>query len=209
MDPAPGGGHLTDAEMLRGAQAGSADAWRALHQRVLPSAWRQAYALVANVHAAEDIVSETMLALLRGLNALDADAVSLAAWMRTVVRRKAMDHHRWKFRQGAHFPADTENPEACAVVCSPSEPLELAEARDQTWRILDRLSERQRTLLQWKYNDRLSVREIAERLGETEKAVESNLYRARQDFRREFQLDDATSRGVGRLPSSQTLDPKP
>ena len=41
-------------------------------------------------------------------------------------------------------------------------------------------------MLEWKYLDGLSVRDMAERLGETEKAVESVLYRARREFRRLF-----------------------
>ena len=51
---------------------------------------------------------------------------------------------------------------------------------------LDSLSERQRIVLEWKYLESLPVREMAERLGETEKAVEAVLYRARREFRRLF-----------------------
>lgn len=204
-----GGGHLTDAELLHGAQAGSADAWRALYQRVLPSVWRQAYALVADVHAAEDVASEAMVALLRGLDNLDADGVSLAAWLRTVVHRKAMDHHRRAFRQRANLPMAPESPEDCSVDDGPERPMEEAEASAQVHRTLERLSDRQRTVLHWKYADRVSVREIAERLGETEKAVESALYRARQEFRRVFELGHSRPRGGEHPEAEQTLDFKP
>lgn len=200
---------MTDAELLRRAQAGSADAWRALYQRVLPSAWRQAYALVTNVHAAEDVAAEAMVALLRGLDGLDADGVSLAAWLRTVVHRKAMDHHRREFRQRANLPMAPESPEDCSVANDPGQPLEQAEASALVQRTLDRLSDRQRTVLHWKYADRASVREIAERLGETEKAVESVLYRARQEFRRVFELGQSLPRGGEHPEAEQALDFKP
>jgi len=41
----------------------------------------------------------------------------------------------------------------------------------------------ERVALEWKYLDRLSVREIAAQLGRTENAAEAVLYRARQLFR--------------------------
>jgi RNA polymerase sigma factor (sigma-70 family) len=71
---------------------------------------------------------------------------------------------------------------------SPSAPLEVVETKNRVHRALDALPERQRIVLEWKYLDGLSVREMAERLGETEKAIESVLYRARREFRRLFDV---------------------
>ena len=62
-------------------------------------------------------------------------------------------------------------------------------------RVLDELSDRQRRVLEWKYLESLGVREMAERLGETEKAVESLLYRARREFRRLFEVDSLRRAG--------------
>ena len=179
---------MSDADLLRGAQQGDADAWRMLHQRYLPSVWRQACALIADSHVAEDVTSEAMLALLRGIHELDADGVGLAVWLRTVVHRKAMGHHRRSYRGRAHLAAYAQ------IAVNDSEgdqrhPLEIVETCNHVQRILDEISERQRTLLQWKYVDGLGVREMAERLGETDKAVESVLYRARREFRRLFELE--------------------
>lgn len=179
---------MNDADLLRGAQQGDADAWRMLHQRYLPSVWRQACALIADAHVAEDITSEAMLALLRGIHELEADGVGLAVWLRTVVHRKAMDHHRRSYRGRAHLAAYAETA-VDATEGDRRHPLEIVETCNHVQRVLDEISERQRTLLQWKYVDDLGVREMAERLGETEKAVESVLYRARREFRRLFELE--------------------
>ena len=70
---------MTDADLVRGARGGDAEAWRSLYQRHLPAVWRQAYALVADVHVAEDITSETMLALLKGIASLEQDGSSVAS----------------------------------------------------------------------------------------------------------------------------------
>ncbi len=103
---------MTDGELLRGAQQGDAAAWRALYQRALPAVWRQAYALVGDAHLAEDISSETMLALLKNVDRLHSDAPKIAGWLRVVVRCKAADHQRKIFRSFlstlSRYPTDSE-----------------------------------------------------------------------------------------------------
>ena len=51
-------------------------------------------------------------------------------------------------------------------------------------------TEQTRSALEWKYIDKLSVREIAERLDVTEKAAESMLFRGRREFRERMLLKD-------------------
>jgi RNA polymerase sigma-70 factor, ECF subfamily len=178
---------LTDADLLRGAQHGDAEAWRALYQRALPAVWRQAYALVGDVHVAEDITSETMLALLKNIDRLDSDAPKIAGWLRVVVKCKAADYQRSAIRNRNKLTiaAGSANGQAEG---GPSLPLETEETRAHVLRVLDELPDRQRVVLEWKYLDALRVREIAERLGDSEKAVETVLYRARREFRRLFEL---------------------
>jgi RNA polymerase sigma-70 factor, ECF subfamily len=178
---------LTDADLLRGAQRGDAEAWRALYQRALPAVWRQAYALVGDIHVAEDITSETMLALLKNIDRLDSDAPKIAGWLRVVVKCKAADHQRSAIRNRNKLTiaAGSANGQAEG---GPTLPLETEETRAHVLRVLDELPDRQRVVLEWKYLDALRVREIAERLGDSEKAVETVLYRARREFRRLFEL---------------------
>jgi len=182
---------LTDADLLRGARGGNAEAWRTLYQRHLPAVWRQAYALVANVHTAEDITSETMIALLQAIDRLETDPPRIAGWLRTVVRSKAADHHRKSFRSRDKLPTVASKSEASDGDDNPAGPLEAEETRAHVLQVLDQLPDRQRTVLEWKYLDALRVREIAERLGESEKAVETVLYRARREFRRLFAADES------------------
>jgi RNA polymerase sigma-70 factor (ECF subfamily) len=179
---------LTDADLLRGAQRGDAEAWRALHARALPAVWRQAYALVGDVHVAEDITSETMLALLKNIDRLETDIPKLGGWLRVVVRCKVADHQRRVFRSRDRLPIAADADVACSAADAASAPLEAEETRAHVLRVLDELPDRQRIVLEWKYLDSLRVREIAERLGDSEKAVETALYRARREFRRLFDL---------------------
>ncbi len=201
------GCHLTDVELVRGAQQKDAEAWKTLYQRYLPAVWRYAYALLDDTHQAEDIVGETMLALLNGIDRMDAEAPKISAWLRTVVRHKVADHHRQSYRseqRANQMLARKETKHESDT--SPAKPLEVAETRNQVLEVLDDLPERQRIALEWKYVENLRVREIAQRLGETEKAVEATLYRARREFRRLFGLFENQSPKVPSrvLPDKQT-----
>jgi RNA polymerase sigma-70 factor, ECF subfamily len=149
--------------------------------------WRQAYALVGDVHVAEDITSETMLALLKNIDRLQTDAPKIAGWLRVVVRCKAADYQRKVFRARDKLGMVVDASANGHAVGSPSAPLEAEETRVEVLRVLDELPDRQRLVLEWKYLDALRVREIAERLGDSEKAIETVLYRARREFRRLFE----------------------
>jgi len=185
--------NLTDAQLVIEAKERNSEAWTALYERYLPLMWRYAYALVRDVHLAEDVVADAMLAFLKGIHTLDIDPAEndtpkISAWLRSVVRHKIADHHRRTYRLQDRLVQVEANSRSAADDDCPSQPLELEESRCRVLNVLDHLPERQRMALEWKYVDGLRVREIAERLGETEKAVEATLYRARREFRRRFQL---------------------
>ena len=179
---------MTDVELLYGARRGDAEAWRTLYARYLPFVWRQAHTLLGDPHAAEDVTSEVMLALLRNIDNLESEIPKLGGWLRTVVRCKVADHQRAliRARNKMAVAAGRLAADDAQTQPAPSVPLEVVETKGRVHLALDALPERQRIVLEWKYLDALSVREIAERLGETEKAVESVLYRARREFRRLF-----------------------
>jgi RNA polymerase sigma-70 factor (ECF subfamily) len=158
--------------------------------------WRQAYALVGDVHVAEDITSETMLALLRNIDRLETDVPKLAGWLRVVVRCKVADHQRKVFRSRDRLPMATDTEVTSVAVDTHASTLEAEETRSHVLRVLDELPDRQRVVLEWKYLDSLRVREIAERLGDSEKAVETVLYRARREFRRLFDRPRSAAQAI-------------
>lgn len=177
---------MSDGELIVAVRRGDADAWRELYTRWMPWVWRYAYALVQDPHVAEDVTSETMTAWVRSVDSTGDDAPQVAAWLRSVIRHKAADHHRRlsRFRRAAdglsRISDDCDSRQ-------PEEQLERSETRGQVLQALDRLKDTHRTVIEWKYAEGMSVREIASRLGVTEKATEANLYRARREFRRQFQ----------------------
>ena len=178
---------MTDAQLLERVQQGDSSAWQALYERLFPSVWRAACARLADREAAEDVVSETFLALVRNLSSIEPESCRLHAWMLQVVRNKASD---WVRRRSCRSRAIAElshqgqesrdgDPAFAAL---------LVEKRQLVTHVLEQLRLDQRLVLEMKYADGLAVRDIAGRLGQSEKSVESLLYRARAEFRRTYEL---------------------
>jgi RNA polymerase sigma factor (sigma-70 family) len=150
----------------------------------LPSLWRFVYTRVGgDAHLAEDITSETVLAMLTAI-ASDPDGVeiiNLGGWLRTVAGRRVSDHFRAVSRVQHLLEQVASNPRSEAA--DPAGQKELEETRCEVRRAMDKLPAEYRLALEWKYLDNLSVREIALRWETTEKSAESILFRARREFR--------------------------
>jgi RNA polymerase sigma-70 factor (ECF subfamily) len=179
---------VTDADLIRAVQAGDAAALETLYQRYLPPVWRFAVArLAGDTAAAEDVVSETFLAAVRRVGRLQPEGGTLVGWLLGIARHKVGDVYRRRAR--VHTGAAAEE-RAAAADADPSAPLESAETRARVAEALETLPDEQRIALEWKYLEKLSVRDIADRLGRTEKAAETILYRARKAFREAYDRRD-------------------
>jgi RNA polymerase sigma-70 factor (ECF subfamily) len=110
----------------------------------------------------------------------------LSAWLITVARNKLGDQRR-KVARAAALAAKARDGKITPIISDGTEAVvEAAETRKQVHTVMDALPEEERLALEWKYIDDLPVADIAERLGRTERAVESVLYRARRSFRSHF-----------------------
>lgn len=173
---------MNDSELLNKLRNQDVEAIRFLTGSYLPSIWRFVYVRVkGDEHLAEDIVSETVVALIRAAKA-ETEIENPVAWMRSVAQNKVIDHFRSAARvrelvQKMTHTADAADREDAVH-------LQLDQERiGQVREIMDGLSEQYRIALEWKYVEKLSVREISDRWETTEKAAESILFRARREFR--------------------------
>ncbi len=178
---------MTDAELLHGVRAGDLSAWEQIYARSLPTVWRYVYLRAGgDRHLAEDIVSETVLALVRQISSLTPRDGNLSGWLIGVARNKLADHRRNAARAVALAAKARDDSVSSVVTDGPEAALETEEIRTRVLTVMDGLPEEERLALEWKYIDDLSVGDIADRLGRTEKAAESVLYRARRSFRAHF-----------------------
>lgn len=129
---------------------------------------------------ADDVLQETWLTAVRRIRRFDPAAGAFHAWLcgiaANVVRNHLRTRHRRASRQhrlfgdaGAADPATADGERAERVAAA-----------------LAQLPERWERALRMKYLDQMSVAEIAGASGETEKAIESLLARARAAFREAY-----------------------
>jgi RNA polymerase sigma-70 factor (ECF subfamily) len=177
---------VTDADLIQSIQAGDETALETLYREYLPSVWRYACArLAGNFAGAEDVVSETFLAAVRQVRGLDPRSGSVGGWLIGIARHKVGDVRRRQYSRPT--VAAEEWNTGTAEGSDPPAALEAVELRACVGGILDGLADEERLALEWKYLDGLSVREIAGRLGRSEKAAEAILYRARNAFRAAYE----------------------
>lgn len=198
---------MNDTELVTGLRRREPGAVAFLMECYVTSLWRSVYMRThGDSHLAEDIVSESVLALFRTLSDPDNEVKSPMGWLRAVADHKLHDYFRAASRvqhllisAGASLAKEDHE--------EPSHASELEERRATIRKVMEGLSEPHRLILEWKYLDRLSVREIAQRMELTEKAAESILFRARREFRHSISLADNCTHDQASKPQPRSTEP--
>jgi RNA polymerase sigma-70 factor (ECF subfamily) len=161
--------------------AGDEQAWRTWYDESYGGlaayvAWRCA----GLRDVAEEVVQETWLTAVRRIGRFEPERGSFAGWLRGIAANLLRNSLRRKTKRERRL-------QTFGRACPTADPADTAlvqrEAAEQVARALAALSERNEAVLRAKYLDGQSVLQIAEGWGETPKAVESLLTRARQAFR--------------------------
>ncbi len=137
-----------------------------------------AYRLGGDAASAGELTQEVFLAALRSWASYRGDGAPLT-WLRAIARRKVVDHFRARARRGAGVDLN-------ALAAPPAEQAETTPQAARAAAVKQSLPGEDAELLEEKYLDGLSVREMAGRRSRTQKAVESALSRARERFRQRF-----------------------
>lgn len=134
-----------------------------------------------DIQAAEEVFSRTALAALKGYHAFEHKS-SYFTWICKIALNKTADYYRERINDRSKFIAPTL--EGLAKIPSPAlsaeEKLALQQLKQAVYECLLLLPEDKRRVLYLKYWKDLSHKEIAKKLGTTERAVEGKIYRARQ-----------------------------
>jgi RNA polymerase sigma-70 factor, ECF subfamily len=171
--------------------AGDDAAFRSTFDVFFPRLYRFALArLDGDREAARDVVQQTFCRAIERLETYRGEA-TLYAWFCQVCRNTLIDYCRATRRQRQTVRLLEDEPHARALLETIAAPAtqgpDLAAWQRDVGRLIqatvDALPERYGEILEWKYVDGLSVRDIAARLHVAEKAAESLLTRARVAFR--------------------------
>ncbi len=165
--------------LLDAVLAGDERAWRAWYEESFPGLY--AYALWrcgGARHLADEVVQETWLTAVRRLRSFDPARGSFAGWLRAIAANVLRNHVRRDARRRAAAPA-AARPEAQTAAAEEDRAERVAAA-------LAALPQRYEAVLRAKYLEGQSVAAIAAASGDTPKAVESLLSRAREAFRETY-----------------------
>ncbi|WP_405231955.1 RNA polymerase sigma factor [Lentisalinibacter salinarum] len=201
--------HL-DRATARRIVKGDERAFRDLFDRFFPRLYRFALARLDGDHdAAAEIVQQTFC---RGIDRLDTyrGEAALYTWFCQICRNLIIDHQRRTRRESAKMVQLEDSPHVRAVLEALTAPVQdlpevgvwQRDVRRLVQATVDALPGHYGEVLEWKYVDGESVKEIAERLGVGLKAAESLLTRARNAFRSAILEMAETSDGL--LPPAGT-----
>jgi len=130
----------------------------------------------------EDLVQEVFLSAWENLGRFRGTG-PLEAWMMGIARHKVEDYYRGRLRAPESIDDADQVPAMPTTSPQIVEVLEQEQLRKKTWGVLEHLPDGYRLALIWRYWDKASAREMAQKTGKTEKAIERLLARAREEFR--------------------------
>jgi RNA polymerase sigma-70 factor (ECF subfamily) len=212
-------GPTDDADVVLRMAAGSEAALETLYDRYAPAIFAAAYRLTSDRGTAEEVVQETFLALWNRAESYDAAAGSLAAWLHTIARNRAIDRLRAAGRRPSFVALSSasgsdEDPTRAlerlvsgGSVIAGAAPPESPEAAFETVGLheaigaaLSAMPEVERTVILLAYQQELSQSEIAERLGWPLGTVKTRTRRALLRLREELGTEFGPAAGLDVVP---------
>jgi RNA polymerase sigma-70 factor (ECF subfamily) len=170
-----------DAALVAAVAAGSEDALAELYDRHAGAIHATALRMTGDRGVAEDVVQEVFLTLWNRAERFDPQRGSLAAWLGTIARHRAVDRLRAAGRRPrlVTLSADPDEPGGQALdraaqdalpgglpaADDPAAAAEAGEARAAIGAALAAMPEQERDVILLAYRDDLSQSEIAARLG--------------------------------------------
>lgn len=145
---------------------------------------------VANPQDAEEILQETLIAAAESHHRFKGKS-SLHTWLCAIARHEIIDFYRKKKIKKFLFSRLPWLEGLAAQALGPEQLALRNEFEQKVKRTLEGLSEGYGEVLRLKYYEGKSVKQIAHELGQTVKAVESKLFRARQAFAAAFVADES------------------
>lgn len=182
--------YLDDKKLAKQLIAGDKRAYDRFFEDNFARLYRFAIArLSGDTEGAQEIVQSTLCRAVRNMHKYRAEA-ALFTWLCAICRNEASDWLRKQGRYREHVVLVEDFPEVQAAVDSfqaptrdsPEGQFQRAESLRLIQVALDKLPPRYGNVLEWKYIEGYSVREISARLEISQEATQSLLARAKRAF---------------------------
>lgn len=167
--------------VLRRARALDQTAISLLYKRFLPVVYRYAMARVGDMHAAEDVTSETFFAMVEGIGTTRAvDELGFAAWLLGVARNKVAMHFRaQRFRPDIrHELPEDAHPYTTAEEADPLTVITARESWSEVVAALNLLTEEQRAVVLYRCILGFSTEDVAQLLDKRPGTIRALQFRA-------------------------------
>lgn len=181
-----------DRRLVKRMRAGDEEAFEQFFEAYFHAVYRFALARVGQeTELAKEIAQATICTAIEKLATYRGEA-ALFSWLCSICRFEISGHFRRERRSPPQVELVEDGPVRAileslpAGLDDPESALLRREVSRQVHVTVDHLPPHYGQVLEWKYSDGLSVKEIAARLGTSPKAAESLLTRARQAFRDGF-----------------------
>ncbi len=178
-------------ELMASAQAGDAEAYRALLRLCVPMVRRLARQNGVDANSLDDVVQDTLMTIHRARHTFDP-ARAFMPWLRAIVQRRGIDVRR---RSGRLASRELHAPLAYEAHPDPATGADqVVQARGRAARMLaavERLPPGQREALEQLGLQERSLSEVAARTGRSVGALKVNLHRALKSLRRIMGEEDA------------------
>ena len=171
-----------DRALLARAGAGDTRAFDALYTRHERRVYRYLLTLIADPHAAEDVLVEVMTIVWRDA-AKFAGNSRATTWILGIARHKALDVRRANSRKGGRNAALEDVDEPVSEDAGPQDLAHRALEAAEVKRALGELSDEHREVLQLAFFEDLGYEEIASLLGIPENTVKTRVYYAKRQLK--------------------------
>jgi RNA polymerase sigma-70 factor (ECF subfamily) len=190
------GQEISDAELVRRAQAGALDAFEVLVNRHEQRVYSMALRMLGQQYDAEDVTQQTFLSALEHLKAFRGEA-AFSTWLLRITAHAALKILRKrKGQEAVSLEEAAEVSESTGTVAhpefiadwrqSPEELVHQREVQHLLEQALAQLDEKHRLVFLLRDVEGLSVKEAAEMLGLSEANIKVRLLRARLQLREQL-----------------------
>jgi RNA polymerase sigma-70 factor (ECF subfamily) len=185
--------NMTDNEVIQSIKEGNRNDYRELVERYQALVFRTCMGFVHNKQDAEDLTQEVFIRAWQAIPLFKGES-SFATWLYRIAINAALNNQRKTKKSfiirriDAMFGSEKNMVTAPEVIGNENPETILIQDEHRKWlqQALNRLPEKQRTVLVLSKYDDLSQKEIASVLNTTEGAVEALLQRAKTNLRKEL-----------------------
>jgi RNA polymerase sigma-70 factor (ECF subfamily) len=178
-----------EAALVRRVQAGDETAFREIVERYQSKVFSIIYGILRNRNDAEDIAQQVFAKIYFSIGSFDFRS-SLLTWIYKITVNECYDYLRKKRVRKLIYESDFTEEDALRMM-NTEQPVDQVRAvdtvlaqRDLVMKLLERISEEERTLILLKEVEGHSVEELAQMTGLNQNTIKVKLFRARQKLLR-------------------------